>query len=378
MNILLLSPYLPSIDTSACSRKIFDCTRILHQRSHSVYLLSFCSEDDRKRIDAVKPYCAQLYFEYIKDYSHYPSNPVPLRQKVDSLCKEKNIDILQCENAYMSKYVPDDIKVASVLIEHEVLSVSFSERAQLENNLINKIISFTRKIKKHLEEKEWYRKFDKVIVFSENDKDAILKLYNVENIEVIPLGINLKDYPLQQALEKAYDIIFVGNFSHAPNIGAILYFYKKILPLIKNKLPGISLKIVGANPPANIKKLAEMDNIIVTGYVKDVLKHYSNSRISIAPIRYGTGMRYKILEALASRVPVVTTSVGARGIEFKNNIKIADTSKEFADAVIQLLNDPEQCFVLAEDNRKIIEKYYDWNILLDKYESIYYDLLSTD
>lgn len=376
LRILLLAPYLPAIDTSACSRKIYDCIRLLHKRGHAIYLLSFCSDQDRVRINAISPYCAKLDLEYIRDYTCYPSHSVFLKQKISSLCMDQKIDILQCEKAYMNRYVPENIKIASILVEHDVLSVSFWERAKLTNNFINKLILLARKTKKRMEERNWYSKFDKIIVFSEYDKDTIHNLYGIENIEVIPLGINLEDYPLQQTGEKLYDLIFVGNFFHSPNVDAVLYFYEEILPKIKNRLSNVSVMLVGAEPPDSIKKLVELDkNISVTGYVKDISEIYSKSKIFVAPVRYGTGMRYKILEALVLRIPVVTTSVGARGIKFEKNIKIADTAEEFADVVIGLLSNPAHCEDLANNGRLLVEKNYNWDTLLDRYVNIYYDLL---
>ena len=181
---------------------------------------------------------------------------------------------------------------------------------------------------------------------------------------------------MQGRSERPYDIIFVGNFSHSPNVDAVLYFYKEISPLIKKRLPDISMIVVGAHPPASIKKLAKMNkNISVTGYVKDILECYTKSKVFVAPIRYGTGMRFKILEALASRIPVVSTSIGARGIIPREEIKIADTKEGFADAVVELLSAADKCADLAEKGRQTIEKYYNWDIFLDKYESIYSDLL---
>jgi glycosyltransferase involved in cell wall biosynthesis len=377
LKILLLSPYLPSINTTACARKIYDCISLLHRRGHCIYLLSFCSEQDKERIGVISPYCSNIHLEYIRNYSRYSYNSVSLKQKINLLCKNGDIDILQCENAYMSKYIPKNIKVSSILIEHEILSVSFSERQKLEMNLCAKLILFARKIKKRFEEKGWYRKFNKIIVFSENDKYVIRNLYNTKNVEIIPLGINLKDYPLANAEKKVYDIIFVGNFSHSANVDAVLYFYKEILPLIKNRLPAISLILVGANPPESVKKLAEFDkNISISGYVKDISEYYFKSKVFIAPIRYGTGMSYKILEASALNMPVVSTSIGARGIISNGNIKIADTKQEFSDAVIDLLKNQDKRERLAEKGRSSVERHYEWDILLNKYERIYDDLLN--
>lgn len=377
LNILFLSPYLPAVDTSVCARKIYDCVVLLKQRGHNVYLLSFCSEDDKTRAESIKPYCVYLYLECIKDYLRYPYYPISLGQKIYSLCKRESIDILQCEKSYMSKYIPRDIKVPSILVEHDVLSVLFSKRGKLENHFFRKIILSARAGKKRFEENNWYRKFRRIIVFSDNDKDVICRLYSInkEDISVIPLGIALKDYPLLEKSEKAYDLIFVANFSHHPNVDAVLYFYKKILPLIKNGLSHISVVIAGPNLPENIKILAKSDrNIILTGYIRDILKIYSKAKIAIVPIRYGTGMRYKILEAMALGVPVVSTSIGASGI-LTENIRIADTPKEFADSVVELLHNQNKCDYLSENARLTVERYYNWDVLLDGYENIYYELL---
>jgi len=375
LKIAFLSPYLPAVDTTACARKMYDCIRLLHQRGHKIYLLSFCSIRDRKRINAVKPHCAGLYLDYIADYSRYSSYSVVLTDRIKSLCKDEAANILQCENAFMARYLPEDISITSVLTEHEVLSTSYRERAKLECNLLNKFILYARAIKKFYEQKGWYAKFDKIIVFSQEDRDIIAGMNGKEQISIIPLGINLRDCPLRQSEKKLYDIIFVGNFSHPPNVDAVLYFYKDILPLIKKRFPDISVLFVGANAPYSIRKLARLDkNILITGYVEDVQESYLHSKIAIAPIRCGRGMRFKILEALAAKIPVVSTPVGARGIS-KDNIKIAESEEEFADAVIELLNNQNMREDLAEKGRLAVEKYYNWDLLLSKYEDIYYDLL---
>jgi len=378
LKIILLSPYLPAVNTTGCARKVFDCIRLLHQKGHRVYLLSFCSKHDELVIDAVRPYCAQLHLERIKDYLRYPDGPNIFKDIIRLLYEEEGIDILQCEMAYMSKYIPENIKVVSVLTEHEVLSVSFLQKARLEINPIKKIILFARRIKKYFEEKAWYGKFNKVIVFSEEDKLIIRKVYNMKNVAVIPLGINLKDYSLRQKKVQPFDVIFVGNFSHYPNVDAVIFFYKEILPLIRGKLSCVTSLVVGANPPRQIRKLAELNkNISITGYVEDIAEYYSKSKVFIAPIRCGTGMSFKLLEALALKMPIVTTSIGARGFIHEDNIKIADTKREFADRVVELLNDPDKRDCLAEKARRTVEKYYDWNDLLDRYENIYYNLLTS-
>ena len=374
LKILLFSPYLPAVDTTACARKIFDNISLLHKKGHSIYLASFCSKQDKDRAKFIKPYCKRIHLEQIKNYLHYPRYTGLLRRKINSFYKEENIDIVQCEGAHLSRYLPQ-IKCPSVLVEHEVLSVSFAERAKKEKFGINKIILFMRSVKKRLEERDWYQKFNKIVVFSPDDKNIILRLYKLNNVVVIPLGLNLQDHPLGGAGEKTNDMIFVGNFSHYPNVDAAVYFSKRILPLIKNKLPGVSLVISGANPTGALKRLAELDrNITVNGYRQDLKDDYAKSKISIAPIRFGSGMRYKILESLAERVPVVSTSVGARGVSSRGGVTIADSDEDFACSIVDLLSSPNKLTAHGTEGRISVEKNYNWDILINKYENIYAEL----
>ncbi|MCX5698305.1 MAG: glycosyltransferase family 4 protein [Candidatus Omnitrophica bacterium] len=377
LKILLFSPYLPACGTVGCARKIYDFIRLLSQRGYAIYLLSFCSQEDKKRAVLISPYCSKIYLEYLKDYRRYPVSSFYFKKTIDEFSKNKTVDILQCENSYLRRYFPLAIDIPSVLVEHEVLSVSFWEKAGFEVNPIKKLILYARSVKKTFEEKKWYSKFNRIIVFSEVDKNIISLRHKMKNIDVVALGINSKEYSLPRESEKLYDLIFVGNFSHSPNVDAVLYFCKEILPLIKKNIPDVSFLIAGANPPLFIKNLPKFNkNIIVTGYIENLKDIYAKSKVFVAPIRYGTGMRFKILEALASGVAVVTTFIGARGIDFKDIIKTTDGKHEFADAVIELLGDSDKRQELAIRGREAVERYYDWSKLLDKYEDIYYNLLN--
>lgn len=134
------------------------------------------------------------------------------------------------------------------------------------------------------------------------------------------------------------EIIFVGGFSHDPNIDAVLYFCEDILPRIRKVIPGVRFTIVGSNPPPQIMDLSN-DFITVTGYVRSTTPYLQKSYVSVAPLRYGAGMKGKIGEAMAHGLPVVTTSVGAEGMGLsdRENILIADTPENFSNSVIELM-----------------------------------------
>jgi glycosyltransferase involved in cell wall biosynthesis len=246
---------------------------------------------------------------------------------------------------------------------------------KFEQNIFRKLALSARALKKRAEEKSWYARFSRIVVFSDEDREILKNAYRLLDIEVIPLGLNFQDYPALPTSEKTHDLIFVGNFTHSPNEDAVLYFYRMILPLIREQIPEVSFVVAGANPSRRIKDLSkESRNISVTGYVENILDYYSGAKVFVAPLCYGTGMRFKILEAMAMGLPVVSTSSGSHGIP-KDSILIADTPEEFCSQVIKLLKDPALSKSLGEKARCMVEKYFDLNPLLDKYENIYTRLL---
>ncbi|MDD2541273.1 MAG: glycosyltransferase, partial [Desulfuromonadaceae bacterium] len=182
-----------------------------------------------------------------------------------------------------------------------------------------------------------YRKSDAVITVTKDDAAALFE----ESLD-IPSEVvhNVHEICLSDATPEKDSLIFVGGFSHDPNVDAVLYFCSDILPIIRKNKPDIHITIVGSNPPDEIRMLKN-EFITVTGYVPETTTYLHRSHISVAPLRYGAGMKGKIGEAMAHGVPVVTTSVGAEGMGLtdRKNVMIADSPQDFADAVLDLLND---------------------------------------
>jgi polysaccharide biosynthesis protein PslH len=164
--------------------------------------------------------------------------------------------------------------------------------------------------------------------------------------------------------------------SYPPNEEAVLYFASQILPIIRNKIPEIKFYIVGRNPGAPIKRLAS-DLIFVTGEVVNVQDYLSKSDVVVVPILTGAGMRIKILEAFAMGKAVVSTSVGAEGIAYTNNldIVIGDTPADFAEKVCLLLENREMSDTLGSNARKLVEKEYDAGIVWQKWRAVYEHLI---
>lgn len=376
LNILLFSPYLPAFNTTACARQIYDKIKFLYKTGHKVYLLCFCSTADKNRIKEITSHCAEIYAVYLKDYLILPKNKNIFSRRINFLCSLIKIDLIQSENSYMCRYIPLDIKIPIVLVEHEILSRSFYERAGVEKNIIRKIIFYLKSLKKNLQERVWYKRFIKIIVFSNYDCEIIKKTYKINNLEVIPLGVDVASCLFLKAGEKEFDLIFVGNFSHYQNQFGVIYFLNNILPLVKKQLPGVSVLIAGAYLPKKIIRLSELDkNIHAVGYLEDIYNSYLRSKVAIVPIYFGSGMRYKILEAGVTRLPVVSTSIGARGFLINSAIRIADNKEDFVFQIVCLLQNEDLRQKIGLETRSLIEKNYDWERIVKKYEYIYIEAI---
>ncbi len=201
-----------------------------------------------------------------------------------------------------------------------------------------------------------YRKADVVITVTQDDAAALLDERSDITCEVVP---NVHEFCVGNARPEGNTLIFIGCFNHEPNADAVLFFCNEILPLIRQAKPDIHFTIVGPNPPDKIREL-ENGTITVTGLVPKTTPYLHSSRISIAPLRFGAGMKGKIGEAMAHGVPVVTTSVGAQGMGLtdRKNVMIADTPRSFADAVLELLNDNSLYETVRKNAMKIIADNY--------------------
>lgn len=183
-----------------------------------------------------------------------------------------------------------------------------------------------------------YAMADIVVAVTEEDANSIRNDIPGANVRVVP---NVHDLARPRGEKNRKELVFVGGFKHPPNIDAVLYFCEAVLPKVREKVPGVRFTIVGSNPPEEVKALAS-DHVEVTGYVPETTPYLHRSYISVAPLRYGAGMKGKVGEAMAHGLPVVSTSVGAEGMGLtdRENILIADTPEAFRDAIVELMADP--------------------------------------
>ena len=182
-------------------------------------------------------------------------------------------------------------------------------------------------------------------------------------IEVVPNGVDI-DYFQRNGSEQGVDgrIIFTGSMEYYPNVEAVLFFAQKCWPLIRERLPNATWQIVGKNPVIDVRKLAKLPGVTVTGSVADVRPYFTEAMVAIVPLLVGSGTRLKILEAMAMQKAIVSTSLGYEGLSVVpgKHLIAADQPEAFAQAVIELLNNPGKRQALGIASRVLVEAEYGW------------------
>ncbi|HFB83556.1 MAG TPA: glycosyltransferase, partial [Thermodesulfatator sp.] len=217
------------------------------------------------------------------------------------------------------------------------------------------------------------RAADQVIVVSPFEEE-ILRQERIENVTVIPnIHEPVKEVP---GFEGRKDLMFIGSFQHPPNEDAVCWFVAEIWPRIKKELPEVKFYIVGSSPTEKVKALARED-IIVTGYVPEVAPYFKQTRVFVAPLRYGAGLKGKVGQAMAFGLPSVLTSVAAEGLGGRpgEEYLLADEPEEFAAAVIRLYQDRELWEKLSKNSLELIARRFSREAIKKKVAKLLKDLV---
>ena len=220
------------------------------------------------------------------------------------------------------------------------------------------------------------RTVKRIVAVSGTDARSMQSLYGVPDIADVPTGVDLDYFAPPAKVTQATGLVFLGSMDWRPNIDSIRWFATDILPLIRRRLPECSLTVVGRNPTTEILRLAQADTRIhITGTVTDVRPYLWESAVSIVPLRIGGGTRLKIYEAMAAQVPVVSTTVGAEGLDVRDgeNIVLADSPADFAERCVALLHDPDARRKQSQSAWEMVSACYSWEAVSRKFELLLAD-----
>jgi polysaccharide biosynthesis protein PslH len=221
-------------------------------------------------------------------------------------------------------------------------------------------------------------------VASERERQKLLAHCPSANICVVPNGVDtdffsrtyISNLTTNAAAQPEQHILFVGSMDYHANIDAVSWFARSIWREISRKRPHLKFVIVGRNPPPAVRELAS-DRIIVTGSVEDVRPFYASAAAAIVPLRVGSGTRLKILEAMAAGVPVISTNLGAEGLEATHNVDLllADSGHDIISAIDQILDSVEASARLVIAARDLVVRRYDWVVLAERLYHVHRTLM---
>lgn len=390
MNILMVSPYIPSPTSGNRSRSYYLLKMLARQ--HTVSLLAIDDgvtpevpqslaplEDFASTIEIV-PFVA-AYPKRVRQLiniliwkSTYLSQHIvkDVQHALDTMLARQRYDAIIFECALASDYrLPPQLKLIldQHNIEYEVLYRTYlHEKASLR-----KWYNWRESILVKRAEIRLCKRADALVMTSERELVAMKKVLPQNFIEVVPNGVDIDYFNGEGAGQERDDsIIFTGSMEYYPNIEAVLFFARKCWPLIREAVPGATWQIVGKNPRPDVQRLARLPGVTVTGSVADVRPYFDQAAVSIVPLLVGGGTRLKILEAMAMRKPIVSTSLGCEGlaVEPGKHLLIADEPEVFAQNVIELLKNPEKRRALGVAGRALVEAEYSWERCGDRLQQV--------
>jgi polysaccharide biosynthesis protein PslH len=360
-----------------------DKLRIFHQirelSSYHEIVLCTLAEDVVQDVDyqEVKPFCTHIHIIPLSQSTVVKNTifntlkgialPFQVSYFYDKKIKKQILDIIEAEQpdhiytqlARMAEYV-QGVDIPKTLDYMDAFSLGAERRAESSSWLTRWFWRIeARKMAKY--EAQIGSDFEHLTIISEQDREALL-LNQKNEIHIVPNGVDLDFFKKEDnPPPPQYDIAFIGNLGYYPNVEAAKYLIYRILPLLLKDFPLIKILIAGARPSSEVWDLASA-HVIVQGWVDDIRESYQSTQLLVAPLFHGSGQQNKILEAMAMKIPCITTQLVNSAILAMpdTEISIANTEKEFAQKIVFLLKNPDFRDKMSKNGRLFVEKRYSW------------------
>lgn len=379
----MVCPNLPYPPDEGVKIKLYNLIKNLSDK-HNISLLCYAgSGDQEKQVSHMKAYCESIYLVQRKKISKTKQLPsiakylflrLPwnvkyakskdMQDAILKITKANPFDILHIDDVFMASNLDlsSHYSFKKAITFQDIESINYRRTFKIEKNPYQKMLFLLNWLAMRSWERKIIENFDLTVTVSPIELRILESMYPKANIAFIPNGVDIESFNPLPVTDNEDSLLFIGKMDYSPNIDGAVYFAKRIFPLIKREIPNTKLMIVGQNPKKALEKLKSDPSVSVTGYVESVIPYYKRSSVAIVPLRAGGGTRGKILEAMALGRPVVSTSLGAEGLEatHKENIMIADKDEDFARYVIDLMKNMSLRKNLIEKAREFVEARYDW------------------
>lgn len=353
-NVLIIDSIIPEFDKDSGSRRLFKIINILLSHGFGVFLIA-----DKKE------------YKYNTDYvAHYRKLGVVVYEpSIDQtgafVTKETFIEAILPKIDFAWLHRADVFKTYSQLVSSNKSIKLFYDMVDFHYLRFIREWENTKDSKTKMEAEKYLdievencRLADKIITISEQDKNALKEFYSEEN-KMVTIGnvhqfLDVEKTPFKHRK----GLFFVGGFSHKPNQDAVLFLYHDIMPLVWKKNKHIKVTIVGSYPTKDMLDL-NSDRFKVLGYVEDISEYFNTSRVFVAPLRYGAGVKGKIGQSLEYGLPLVTTPIGAEGFDFKAQADhvIDTTAQGLANKILKLYQDETVWKEVSEASKEVLEPF---------------------
>jgi len=379
MRILVLAPKLMWPLSGGAEIRNYNLLRET-AKNHEVHLLAFINHDDeQKDAEALKKFCESIttiklsrpFWKKILNglKSLVTKTPFILYEYFDQkmmdtlseVVKNKDIDVIHAHFLHVGQYVKSKGGSAFVYDPHNLEHILWQRFAEVQTNPVLKLFS-----------KLQYNKFvhwqqlvadnsEKIVTLSDTDKELYLDISPNAEIDTVPNGADIDYFEPQDIEIERNSILYFGNLSWEPQSEAAIYFHDEILPKILKELPDSKLYLVGNKPPQSLYDL-QSDQVIITGFVDDIREYIARAAVVIMPLRVGAGTKHRIFQSLSMEKALVTTTVGAEGIDLvhRETALIADSEQDFASCVVEAMKDTDFSTMLGKNGRKLIVESHDW------------------
>lgn len=395
MRILQLTPQLPYPPDNGGRVGIYNILKQLSRR-HTMTLVSFVTAESEPSVAALRPYCDQIsVIRHNTATSRsgvlkhlFSSTPYTMAKffsprmaaEVRAITHSGAVDLVHVDHLHMAGYIdqiPPGLPI--VLREHNIESAILRRFAEHASNPAIRWYAGlqARRLKRY--EAAIAPLFDRCVTVTDVDANVLRQMAPSAKVEAIPAGVDTDlFYPNAVPVQaEPFRIVTTGDYSWSPTADGLTSFVRTVFPLVRASFPEVRFSVIGRNPPDWLRRLTPESGIDTLGRVADVRPEILRGAVFVVPTRIGSGIRLKILEAMALGRPVVSTSIGCEGIDAVNgvNLVVADAPDVFAAAVVRLLGNPSERDRLAAAAVHLIETRYTWAALVDQLSALYETLV---
>lgn len=399
MNILQLTPRIPYPPHDGGAIAMYNTTKYLQKAGNNVTVLALNTNKHYQTPESIKDICTAVHaidintdirmfkamFNLFKSVPYNVERFISKKfsEKLKELLQNQTFDIVHLEGTFVAWYIDIIRKYTDIPIFLRSHNVEYLIWERLYKNAPHspqaQYIRYLAKKLKRFEAK-YFNKFDGILAITEEDARRMREDLKVTvPIEVIPAGVDFDSFTLNPQIETLPNSLFLfGSLDWMPNVEAVLWFYHKVFTQLRQEIPDVKLYIGGKNPPQEILNLHDENEVFIYGNVPSARDFMQSFEIMLVPLLSGGGMRIKIIEGMAMQKVIISTSIGAEGIQIapEQNILIANTPEEFITQIKCCFENQELKQKLAQNALQTVKKYYDWQAITQKTIEFYQAVIS--